>query len=74
MARRRDASFMALRKRFERAAAEGDLAPGAKPADLARFVATIVHGMSVQAASGAGRRELARVAKIALRCLAGVKR
>jgi AcrR family transcriptional regulator len=69
LARRRRAGEVALRKRFERARAEGDLPRGANPADLARFLATIVHGMSVQAASGVARRELRRVAATALQSL-----
>jgi AcrR family transcriptional regulator len=67
MAKRRDASVTALRKRFERAVAEGDIASDWNPADLARFVATVIHGIAVQAASGASRDELQRAAKIALR-------
>jgi AcrR family transcriptional regulator len=67
MARRRDEFLVALRERFQRAVEEGDLASDAEPADLARFVATVLHGMSVQASGGASRRELQRVAQIALR-------
>lgn len=66
MAARRDALVVALRERFERAVSERDLPADAEPADLARFVATVLHGMSVQAASGAKRDELERVAAIAL--------
>lgn len=67
LSKRRDALVTALRKRFERAVAEGDLTSDCDPADLARYVATVMHGMSVQAASGAGRGELEQVAKIALK-------
>jgi hypothetical protein len=67
MAKRRDKFVVALRERFERAVKEKDLLPTAVPADLARFVATILQGMSVQAVSGASRRELERVAQIALK-------
>jgi AcrR family transcriptional regulator len=67
MAKRRDAFVTALRERFEQAVKEQDLSPTAVPADLARFVATILHGMSVQATSGARRQELEGVAQIALR-------
>ena len=56
-----------LRRRLQRAKADGDLANGASPADLARYAATVVHGISVQAAGGATRRELRRVADLALR-------
>ena len=64
---RRAAGEAALRKRFERAAAEGDLPAGADCGDLARYVVTVIHGMAVQAAGGAGREQLRRVAEIALR-------
>ena len=39
----------------------------ANPADLARYVATVTHGMAVQAATGASRAQLRRVAQLALR-------
>jgi AcrR family transcriptional regulator len=67
MARRRDEFLVALRERFQRAVEEGDLASDADPADLARFIATVLQGMSVQASGGASRRELDRVTQIALR-------
>jgi AcrR family transcriptional regulator len=67
LAAHREAGVVALRKRFERARREGDLPRSANPADLARYVATIAHGLSVQAASGATRAELTRVVKTALR-------
>jgi AcrR family transcriptional regulator len=61
----------ALRGRFERARKEGDLPPGADPADLARYIATVIQGMAVQAAGGAGRDELRRVADTAMRAWPG---
>jgi AcrR family transcriptional regulator len=61
------ASTAALRKRLERAQTEGDLPPDARPADLARYVATLINGTAVAAASGATRKQLAAVAAIALR-------
>jgi AcrR family transcriptional regulator len=64
---RRVAAEVAVRRRFERARTDGDLPAAADPADLARFVVTVIHGMAVQAASGAGRKELRRVAELALR-------
>jgi AcrR family transcriptional regulator len=64
---RRSASEAALRKRFERAKSEKDLPPVADPADLARYVMTVIQGMAVQAAGGASRDELRRVAETALR-------
>jgi AcrR family transcriptional regulator len=64
---RRAASQALVRERFERARAEGDLPADADPADLARYVLTVLHGMAVQAAGGASREELRRVAELALR-------
>jgi AcrR family transcriptional regulator len=64
---RRAASEAALRERFARAKAEGDLAPDSDPAALARYVATVTQGMSVQAAGGAKRAELLEVAEMALK-------
>lgn len=66
LAKRRANAEVILRERLERARAESDLPSGADPADLARYVATILHGMSVQAAGGATREELRRVVKTAL--------
>jgi AcrR family transcriptional regulator len=63
---RRAAGEAALRRRFERAAADGDLPRDANPADLARFVTTVVHGMSVQAVGGATRAQLRRVVEMAM--------
>ncbi len=67
LAAHREAGVAALRKRFERARREGDLPRTENPADLARYVATVAHGLSVQAASGATRAELTRVVKTAMR-------
>ena len=64
---RRAASEVALRRRFERAQADGDLSADAAPADLARYVVTVIRGMAVQAAGGASRTQLQRVAGMALR-------
>ena len=43
--------------------------PIPNPADLARYVATIVYGMAVQAAGGASRDKLQHVVEMALRTL-----
>jgi AcrR family transcriptional regulator len=66
-ATRRAAGVAALRRRFQRAVSEGDLPADVNPADLARYVATVTHGMAVQAATGASRAQLRRVAQLALR-------
>jgi AcrR family transcriptional regulator len=71
LASRRTADEAALRRRFERALADGDLPADADPADLARYVATVIRGMAVQAAGGASREELRRVAEMAMRAWPG---
>jgi AcrR family transcriptional regulator len=55
-----------LTARFLRAREEGDLPPDADPADLARYLATVVQGLAVQATGGATAAELRRVADLAL--------
>jgi len=64
---RRAAAEAAIRRRFERARAEGDLPAGADPADLARYVVVVLRGIAVQAAGGASREQLRRVTEVALR-------
>ena len=66
LASRRDAGEAALRRRFQRAKREGDLPANADPADLARYITTVVHGMAVQGAGSATRPQLLRVMKTAL--------
>lgn len=56
----------ALRTRFERSVREGDLAPTADPATLARYLSTISNGMCVQAAAGVSLQELHAIADMAL--------
>src|SRR6516165_10286616 len=55
LAARRSAAEVLIRKRLERALADGDLPAGSSPADLARYLVTVIRGMSVQAAGGARR-------------------
>jgi AcrR family transcriptional regulator len=63
----RRAKEVAIRKRFEHAKATGDLPNGLDPADFARYFATVLQGLSVQAAGGAKRDDLLRVAETAMR-------
>jgi AcrR family transcriptional regulator len=56
----------ALQRRFERARREGDLADGTDCTELAQYIATVVQGMAVQAAGGATRHQLRKVAHLAL--------
>lgn len=67
LASRRAAGVAAIRRRFQRAIDEGDLPASADASTLARFVATVMHGLAVQAASGASRKELVRVKDMILR-------
>jgi AcrR family transcriptional regulator len=61
------AGHAAIRERFERARAEGDLPPDANPKELTSYIGTVVCGMAVQAASGATRQELERVIELTMR-------
>lgn len=67
LAERRRASEAALRERFERAVQDGELSSREDAADLAKFVMLTAQGMAVQAADGASREELHRMAERALR-------
>ncbi len=66
LSRRRKAGEKALKVRFQRAQAEGDLRRDVDAAGLARYVVTVVRGIAVQAAGGAHRVDLEAVADIAL--------
>jgi AcrR family transcriptional regulator len=67
-AAQRSAAEAALRKRFKRAVTEGDLPANADAGALARFVQTVSFGLSVEASTGASRKELLGVVAIALQC------
>jgi AcrR family transcriptional regulator len=56
-----------LRRRLQQAKASGDLPADADPAELARYVVTIIQGMAVLAAGGASRRALRGVVETAMR-------
>jgi AcrR family transcriptional regulator len=72
LAARRTAAEMAIRERFKRARQEGELPASVDPTDLAAFVVTVIRGLSVQAAGGAGAEELRRVAELAMRAWPGI--
>jgi len=65
-AAQRAAGFEKLRARFRRAVAEGDLPINADVDTLASFVQTIVFGLTVQASTGATRKNLLCVVAAAL--------
>ncbi|MFZ3087365.1 MAG: TetR/AcrR family transcriptional regulator [Methylotenera sp.] len=56
-----------LRQRFELAQSQGDLPNHINASDLAKYVATLHQGMSVQATSGATIEELMAVVQVALK-------
>ncbi len=68
LSRRRAGAEAAVRRRFERAIAEGDLPAKVDAAPLARYIVTVLWGLSVQAAGGATRAQLKEVVEWALRC------
>ena len=65
-ARRAEAQAQ-IRGRLKRAKKDGDLPKDADVAALARYLSTLTEGMAVQAVGGASRKELERVADMALR-------
>ena len=67
LAQLRQGAVTALRERFERAVQDGDLPEGTDCATLARYIATVLNGLAVQAASGATEKELRLVAATAMR-------
>lgn len=62
----RRANEAAIRGRLQRAKKQGDLPADSSPVDLARYLTTVMQGMSVLANGGASRAELRRVADTAL--------
>jgi AcrR family transcriptional regulator len=63
----RAAGLAELRKRFKRAVIEGDLPLESDVDTLARYVQTVNFGLTVQASTGATRKELLRVVDVALK-------
>jgi AcrR family transcriptional regulator len=58
-----------LRKRMTKAQKSGELPEDTNPADYARFLSTVIRGLGVQAATGATREEMKRVADFVLRAI-----
>lgn len=56
----------ALRERFDLAKSQNDLPQAVNSAALAKYIATVHQGMSVQSASGATKEELLAIAQQAL--------
>jgi AcrR family transcriptional regulator len=66
-AAQRAAGLAGLRTRFKRAVLDGDLPPDSDADALAHYVQTVNFGLTVQASTGATRKELLRVVEIALK-------
>ena len=60
---------VALRKRLLKARKSGELPKGVNVDDYARFLSTIIAGLSIQAANGSTKAELNRTAQMALQHL-----
>lgn len=63
---RRKATEVKIRERLARAKMEGELGAEVDVADLARYIATVIQGLAVQAAGGATRKALHRVVQVAM--------
>ncbi len=67
LSRRRAGAEALVRRRFEKAHAEGDIPAHLDPGQFARYVVTVIWGMSVQAAGGATRAQLEQIAEHAMK-------
>ena len=67
MARKRIAGEGRLQDRLRKAVKSGELPAGTDTARLAKYVATVANGITVQGASGASRKELKEVVAMAMR-------
>jgi AcrR family transcriptional regulator len=71
LARRRGSVTAMVKDRFDRAVAEGELAPSTDTAALAAYYAAVIQGLSIQARDGVGRQVLEAIAATALRAWPG---
>jgi AcrR family transcriptional regulator len=69
-AAQRAAGLAGLRARFKRAVLDGDLPPDSDADALARYVQAVNFGLTVQASTGATRKELLRAVEVALKTFA----
>jgi AcrR family transcriptional regulator len=69
LATRRIAGEKDIRKRFMKAAKDGYLPSGSDPRLIAKLAATLIWGISIQAANGTSRAELRRLAAMTLESL-----
>jgi AcrR family transcriptional regulator len=66
LSRHRAGAEAAVRERFKRAVREGDLPRNTDPGKLARYIITVVWGLSVQAAGGYTRAQMKELARMAM--------
>ena len=66
-ARRADRRGQAARAPRSAPENDGEMPTGLDPADYARYIMTMLEGMSVRAAGGATRKDLHKIADMALR-------
>lgn len=69
VAQLRRAAVEAFKARIDRAIAEGEFKPSADSSALARYLGTIIQGMSIQAQDGATESQLLEVAELAIQTL-----
>jgi AcrR family transcriptional regulator len=69
MAEWRKANLNLIKERIQQAQREGELSREVNAGDYTRYIATIMIGIGIQAAIGAGRAELTRMADMALQFL-----
>jgi len=65
----RKAAVLAFKRRIDRAIEAGEFNPATDSEALARYLGTVVQGMSVQAQDGATQQELLTIADLAMRAL-----
>ena len=73
LSRRRAGAEAAVRRRFEHAITEHDLPATVDASKLARYIVTVIWGLSVQAAGGATRAQLKGVADMAMQSWPGTR-
>ena len=69
MAKWRRSNENLIKERIQQAQREGELGRDVNAADYARYIATIMLGIGIQAVNGAGRGELTRTVDMALQFL-----
>ena len=69
VAQLRKAAVGAFKDHIDRAIAEGEFKPATDSSALARYLGTVIQGMSIQAQDGATKAQLLEVAELAVQTL-----